>query len=639
MFDFVRTHSRLMLGLMVLLIFPSFVFFGVQGYTRYMEDSARSVASVDGRDITRGEWDAAHQRSMENMRRQMPGVDPKLLDSPEARRATLDNLIRERMLASAASHFALLPGDDRLQRIFATDAQFAGLRNPDGSVNRDILAAQGMNSEIFTARLRQDLGSHQVLLGVGSTAFAPQSAASAALGAFFERREVQVQRFEASSYAGKVTPSDAELEAFHKKNEAKFRAPEQATIEYVVLDLETIARGVAVKEEELRKYYEENASRYTAAQERRASHILINAAADANAADKGRAKARAQELLDELRKSPKSFADLAKKHSQDAGSAERGGDLDFFGRGAMTRPFEDAVFAMKEGEISNLVETEFGYHIIQLTSVRGGEKKSFESVRGEIEEQLRRNLAQKDYAAAAEQFTNTVYEQSDSLQPVIDRLKLEKRTAKVQRTPAPGATGALGSAKLLEAVFANDAVKNKRNTDAVEVGANQLAAARVVEHKPARALPLAEVRDQVRQQLVAESAAAMARKDGEARLAEVQKAGGEGLPPALTLSREQPAGQPRAVVEAALKADPAKLPSLQGVLLDGQGYAVLRVTKVLGAEAQAVAGERAQQYARALAEAETEAYLDALKARFKVKVVEDTVREALRSTDAASAAR
>ena len=155
------------------------------------------------------------------------------------------------------------------------------------------------------------------------------------------------------------------------------------------------------------------------------------------AAERQKASAKAEALLEQVRKSPAQFAELAKKNSDDPGSAERGGDLDFFGRGAMVKPFEDAVFAMKPGEISNVVETEFGFHIIQLTAQRGGEKKSFDSVRAEIEDEVSKQLAQKRYAEAAEQFTNTVYEQSDSLQPVIDKLKLEKRTATVQRTPAP----------------------------------------------------------------------------------------------------------------------------------------------------------------------------------------------------------
>ena len=308
MFDFVRNHSRLMLGLMVLLIFPSFVFFGVQGYSRFMGEEAAAVAKVDGRSITRGEWDAAHRQAVERVRREAPNIDARLLDSPEVKRETLDNMLRERVLQAAALKYVLMPTDERLQRLFVTDPRYASLRNPDGSVNRDLLAAQGLSSEMFAAQLAQEYGMRQVLLGVGGTAFAPAAAASASLGALLQQREVQVQRFDAASYLPKVSPTDADIEAFHKANEALFQAPEQATIEYVTLDLESLTQGAALPEEDLRKYYSENASRYTAAEERRASHILITAEKDALAAERQKARARAEELLAQARKEPKSFA-------------------------------------------------------------------------------------------------------------------------------------------------------------------------------------------------------------------------------------------------------------------------------------------------------------------------------------------
>jgi peptidyl-prolyl cis-trans isomerase D len=243
-------------------------------------------------------------------------------------------------------------------------------------------------------------------------------------------------------------------------------------------------------------------------------------------------------LLAQVRKAPATFAELARKNSDDPGSAANGSDLEFFGRGAMVKPFDDAAFTMKTGEISNLIETDFGYHIITLTSVRGGEKKPFESVRPEIEAEVRKSLAQKKYVEAAEQFTNTVFEQSDSLQPVIDKLRLTKLTATVQRTPPPGASGPLASAKLLESVFGNDAVRNKRNTDAVEVAPNQLVSARVVQHTPARTLPMAEVKEGVRNRLIQQQSAALARKEALA------KAPTEALPVTLTkvVPREIPPG-------------------------------------------------------------------------------------------------
>ena len=629
MFEFIRTHSRLTLGFLLLLIIPSFVFFGVENYSRSTGGDNIEVAQIDGQAITRAEWNQVHQRYVERARRQSPTLDVMALDTPEARRDTLDGLLRERVLLAAARDLHLIPSDARLQRQFQTDEQFAGIRNPDGTVNRELLALQGLSSELFAQQLRQELAMQQVLSGVTETALAPASTAKLSLDAMLERREVQLQRFDPMVYRGQVTPTDADIEAFYKANDALFRAPEQADIEYVVLDLAALGAGVVVPEEDLRKYYTENASRYTATEERRASHILIKAEAGMAAADRKLAKDRAEALLAQARKSPGNFAELARKNSNDPGSAVKGGDLDFFGRGAMVQAFDNAVFAMKPGEISNLVETDFGFHIITLTAVRGGEKKPFESVRPEIEAEVRKSLAQKKYVEAAEQFTNTVFEQSDSLQPVIDKLKLTKLTATVQRTPLPGASGPLVAPKLLEAVFGNDAVRNKRNTNAVETGSNQLVSARVVQHTPARALPLAEVKEGVRDGLIQQQSAALARKEGEARVAALSKAPGEALPVSLTLSRVQAQGAPRSVIDAVLRADPAKLPVVTGVDLGSQGYVVLRVTKVVPRETLPGGDAQMQaQYTQAWAAAESLAYQEALKKRFKAEIKTAVVAEA-----------
>jgi peptidyl-prolyl cis-trans isomerase D len=622
MFEFIRTHSRLMLGLVVLLIIPSFVFFGVQGYTNMTDASNAAVAKVDGLKITRAEWDLAHQRAIERMRQQMPGLDVALLDTPEVRRETLEAIVRERVLLAEANARHLFPTDRRLQRLFATDPQFAGLRNPDGSVNRDILAAQGMSSEMFAERLRTEFGMQQVLGGVAASVVAPEKVASVSLDALLQRREVQVQRFDAAAFRGQVQPTDAELEAFHKANEARFRAPEQARIELVELGLDALGRDVEVTEADLKRYYDENASRWTSAEQRRAHHILIVAEADKPAAERAKAREKTEDLLRQLRARPSDFEALARAHSEDPGSAERGGDLDYFGRGAMVKPFEDAVFAMRPGEISNVVESDFGYHVIRLDDVRGGERPPFEQVRAEVEAEVRQSLAQRAFAEAAEQFSNMVYEQPDSLQPVIERFKLQPRSATVQRQPAPDAQGALASPRLLEAVFGDDTLRNKRNTDAIEVATNTLVSARVVEYQPERTRPLAEVRDEVREAVVAERAAALAREAGEKRLQELQAGGGAPLPAALTLSRVQPQGQPREVVDAALRADPAQLPAALGVDLGAQGYAVLRVTQVLPRDPDAAGGSASlrAQYAQAWAGAEQQALYESLRQRHKAQV-------------------
>ena len=625
MFDFFRKHTwllKIVLGFVVL----AFVGGGVyQGYGSFTGNET-TVAKVDGRKITRNEWDLAQRDQIERVRRQMPNVDAKLFDTPEMKRQSLDAVVRERVLLAAADKLHLTTTDERLQRLFVSDPQFAFLRNSDGSVNKDALSAQGMSSEMFAQRLRQDLSLRQVAQGITGTVFAPLGATNAALDAMFQQREVQVQQFATKDLAAKVAPTDADIEAYYKNpaNAAQFVAPEVANIEYVVLDLESLKKGITVSADDLQKYYTENAQRYTSTEERRASHILVKVDAGASSADRAKARSKAEGLLVDVKKNPAAFADIARKNSDDPGSAEKGGDLDFFGRdGLAAKPLEDAAFKLKADEISDLVESDFGYHIVKLTARRGGEKKPFEAVRAELENEVRTQLAQKKFSDTAVEFTNMVYEQPDSLKPVVDKLKLEMRNAQnLKRTPAPGVTGSLASPKFLEALFGAEAIRNKRNTEAIEVAPSTLVSGRVVKHEVARQLPLADVKAQVRDRLVTVQAAALARKQGAARLADLRAAPATAMTEsAVTLSRAQQRELPGALVDAAMKVPTATLPAFVGVDLGDQGYAVVKIGKVLGRDPVTADASRAQsQYAQAWGDAESQAYYNALKSRFKVEI-------------------
>jgi peptidyl-prolyl cis-trans isomerase D len=382
---------------------------------------------------------------------------------------------------------------------------------------------------------------------------------------------------------------------------------------------------VTVNEADLKSYYDQNVERLSGKEERRASHILIASPKDAPAADRAKAKARAEELLAEVRKNPASFADVAKKNSQDPGSAASGGDLDFFGRGAMVKPFEDAVFGMKKGDISDVIESDFGYHIITLTDVKSPKARTFEELRPGIEADLKTQQAQRKYAEAAEAFTNGVYEQSDSLKPVADRLKLTIKTATgVGRAPATGASGPLANEKFLSALFSDDAVQKKRNTEAVEFGPNQMVSGRVVSYAPARTLPLAEVQASVRQKLVATRAAELARKEGEAQLAAWKADPAKAAAvTAVVVSRDQPQGVAPKVIDSALRADPLKLPAQVGVDLGADGYAVVNVKRIVSRTApnDGAAKQAQAQYSQIWAAAENQAYYEMLKERYKAKIL------------------
>lgn len=626
MFDYIRNNTRLMGILLALFIIPAFVLVGVDGY-KNMNGGGVTVATVAGKAIKQDEWDAAHRNEVDRIRASQPTLDLKVFDTDVARYATLERLVRDRVLSEAAQNARLLTSDKKLARDLQRNETIASLRLPDGRLDMDryrqLLAAQGMSPEMFEARMRNDLSVQQVTQGVTNSSLVTPAAASASLQAFFERREVQLQRFDAASYKAKVQVSDADVTTFYNDNPALFQAQEQVDVAYVVLDLPTVLQGINLSEADVKGYYEQNVARYSSTEERRASHILINSPASAPAAEREAAKAKATALLAQARQNPAAFAELAKKNSQDPGSAPNGGDLSFFQRGAMVKPFEDAAFSLTKGGISDVVESEFGYHIIQLTDLRPSVRRPFEAVKADIEAELKKQQAQRAFAEKAELFGNLVYEQSDSLNPVVDKLKLKVQTAtQIKREPGPGAPPALANAKLLDALFAADAIEKKRNTESIEVGVNQLVSARVTAHRAAHTLPLDEVKGRVRDLLVSQKSQAMARAEGEKSLT-AWKGGAEAkLSPVAVVSRDKPQALLPKELAAALRADMAAAPAWVGVDLGAQGYSVLKVRKVLNRETPPaeVAAQELDQYGQWWTAAEAAAYLEWLKKQLKAEI-------------------
>jgi len=629
MFDFVRNNTKIMMGILFLLIIPSFVLFGLEGYSRF-NDQGAVVAKVNGNKINQAEWDAAHKREVDRIRASMPSIDVKIFDTPEAKYATLERLVRDQVIAAAAQKMQLVASDTRLARELQQSPAIAALRTADGKLDmeryKQLAASQGMTPEMFEMQVRADLSNRQVIQGVQASAYATQAQTHTAMNAFMQRREVQVLNFPAADYLSKVSLRDADLQAYYDKNTAKFQSTESADIEYVILDIESLRQTVVVNEQELKTYYEQNLQRLSSKEERRASHILITAAKDAPEADKKTARAKAEALLQDVKAKPASFAEVARKNSQDPGSAVKGGDLDFFARGAMVKAFEDAAFSMKKSDISEVVESEFGFHIIQLTDIKSPKAQSFESMRPALEVDLKKQLAQRKFAESAETFTNMVYEQSDSLKPVADKLKLSIQKAnQVIRQPLASAQQAknpLAHPTLLQALFSEASLQKQRNTEAVEVAPSTLISARVVKHQPAAALPLAEVKDLVKRNLTQDKAAEMAKTQGEQKLAAL-KINADSLPGAIVISREKTQNQRPQVIDAALRADPNQLPVLNGVDLGAQGYSVVRVTKVLAPEADSkvLIAQAQQQFTQLWGSAETQAYLAQLKRMMKAEIL------------------
>ena len=627
MFDFVRKYTKVIAIPLFLLIILAFILVGVDGYKGFSGNS-KTVAKVGSHNITQSDWDATHKNEVDRIRAQMPSIDAKLLDSPEARYATLERLVRDRVLTDAAQDKYLAVTDARLARELQQDPTIGALRKPDGTLDmaryRELAASQGLTPEGYEARVRNDLSVRQLEAGVLASAFAPAAQAAISLNAFFERRDIQWQQFSPVEFASNVSLVDADIEAFYQANQALFQAAESASVEYVVLDLESVKKSITLNDADVRAYYDQNVARLSGKEERRASHILINAPKDMPSADRQKARDRATALSEQARKFSDGFADLARKNSQDIGSAPNGGDLDFFGRGAMVKPFEEAAFSMKKGEVSEPVESDFGFHIIKLTDIKTPKQKSFEELRTGIESDLRNQQAQRKFAEVAEAFSNGVYEQSDNLKAIAEKLKLEMKTANnVARVASATQTGVLANPKLLAALFSPDAIEKKRNTEAVEIAVNQLAAARVTQYSAARTLPLVDVRNNVRDRLIASRSAELAKKDGAEKLAAWKTNGATtNLANSLVVSRDQEQKIPAAVRDAAMRTDTAKLPAWIGVDLGSQGYAVVRVNKVLerNAPTDAAAKQERAQYAQWIAKAEGQAYFEVLKKQYNVQI-------------------
>lgn len=616
MFDAVRNNKKIVQVFLVLIALP-FAFFGVESFRD--GGAGVDVAKVGEVKISQQEFQQAVREQQDRLRGQLGELDPKVLDNPEFRQAILDDLIDQRLLFQEARKRHLFASDDAVrQAIMAVEAfqdngQFSQQRY------EALLSAQGMSPAGFEAQVRQDLALQQLAGTIGRSGIVSQRVTDKVLALQSEARHVQEFVLPVENYVAKVKLEDGAAKKFYDENTEQFRTPDQAKVEYVVLTPESLA--VEVSEAEIKAWYDGHKERYQQPEERRASHILI--AAEKLGKDKARQKA--EEVLREVQAKPAAFAELARKHSDDPGSASQGGDLGFFGRGMMVKPFEDATFALRDGEVSGIVESDFGFHIIKLTGQHVAREKPLAEVRGEIERELKSSAVARKFAEAAESFSNMVYEQSDSLQPVAEQFKLKiQRSDWIGREANPAA-GVLGNAKLLAAVFSDDTIQNKRNTEAVEVAQNTLVAARIAQYQPASVQPLAGLQATIEKLLVNQEAQKLARADGEARLAALQS-GTDKLAWGAdkVVSRMDARLLPPQAAPLVFRMDKSKLPGYAGVDLPGKGYALYRLSKVTpGAALDTARRQGLQGQLRSLAaQQEVAMYLSALRARYKVDVNE-----------------
>ncbi len=623
MLEAIRSRAQGWLAKLILaLITVPFALWGIDSYFR-SGGKTEVVAKVGDGEITRQYFQETLKEQIDRMRRsQGPNFDPAATESSEFREMVLNALIEEEAMMQEAIAAKLQVRDSQIAAVLQQIPPF----QEDGKFSPEkykrVLAQRGYTPAYFEHRLRRDITLEVLRQPMLVGALVSSTSADLTAKVAGQRREVSWHEISPTVVASQVNVSDKDIQSYFEAHKADYTEPEAVRVEYAVLSLDELAKSIHPAEKEVEDYFAANAAKLGPPEERSASHILISAPeGDANA--RKQAKAKAEELLAAVNKSPQSFAGLAKRESQDTGSASAGGSLGSFGRGMMVKPFEDAVFSMKPGE-TRLVETTFGFHVIRLDGIKSS-TPSLASVRTQIEDEIRRQQAQKRYAEAADNFSNIVYERADSLSHAADALKLPIKTSNwmtKKGTPAEP----FNSPKVLDAIFAADAIKSRQNVEPIEINRNTMVAVRVIEHRPVKQKVLAEVSSAIREKLVAEQTAELAVKQGESQIEGLK----QGKEPAgvnwsefKVVGRQQTEGLDAKSIQAIMRADTGKLPSYTGVTMPNGGYRIIRVMRVIDESEpnallrSAVQGGLKQAYARADALAQADLAKAAQKTEIK----------------------
>lgn len=612
------TQGWLAKAILALITIP-FALWGIDSYLQQAGSNA-AIAKVDGETITVQQYGNA----LQNWRNRLQAegkVDPALLDRPEIKQSVLDGLITNRLLANEVQRANFRISDEQLANHIITLPDFQNDGRFSQELYDQILSQNRLSPSQFESRMRGDLLTQQARDSLASLAYMPKASAEKILQIEHQQREVSIAELRTADYLSQVKVEPAEVQAYYDKHKDKFQIPEQVKLEFVMLSANTLIAGMQVSEEETRKFYDENAAKFQGDEKRRASHILIGFGVSSTPQAKQEARKKAEQVLAEVKKNPGKFDELAKKYSQDPGSAEKGGDLGVFGRGSMVKPFEDAVFSMKPGAVSDLVESEFGFHIIKLTEIQG-EAQTYETVRPQIRAELMYQKALAKFSEQAEDFSNMVYEQSGSLQPAANAFNLQIQSSG-WLSREEGAKF-FKNDKLMSMVFSEEVLKDRRNTEAIEVAPNTLLAARVADHKPSAPRTFEEVRSGIEDFLKLEKANQLAVKKGEAILAELKQGkkvdGLEWIPPVI-VDRKNAQGLTEIVMSHVFKIDASQVPAYAGVQDGNKGYLLMQVSQVINAagddDSLQVAHSELDQ---ALADEYVAAYIKSLRDKSEINI-------------------
>lgn len=598
------------------LIIITFALFGLGSY---LQDKSRVYAArVNDVEITPRDLQNAYQQQRAQLEQQMgESFDPAAIDERQLRKTALDTLVQQQLILQQAEAEGFMVSDQYLAGFIHAlpSLQEEGVFSKD--LYQRLLYQKGMTPAEFEADVRRRLLSTQYLQGLTETAFVTDSEINEAYQIQHQARDFEYLMLSHMSLFGESDVSDAEVEAFYNDNTDQFMAPEKVKLAFVRLRKSELAKGVEVDPTELEAYYNEKKQGLAKQEQRRASHILIQVDADADEAAISAARDKAQAILEKVR-AGESFETLARENSEDPGSADNGGDLGYFAKGSMVPEFDEAVFAMQVGETSDLVRSQYGFHIIRLTDIKASKIPDFEEAKAELKQELQMQKASDLFYDELERLTDISYENPHDLQPVADALGLEIEQSDWIWKNNPQGLGQYP--KVVAAAFSEDVLEAGNNSEPVEISPDEVIVLRVTDRQAAHLKPLEEVRTGILARLNVMKASELAEKQGEALLQQAR----EGTPlkdleksDAVSYAEVNRAtlatqGQNPYLMKKVFQIQTDTLPALEGFHLQNGDYAIVRLKAIHTAELEKMSETEKQQLRRGIEAMRRTAALSAL---------------------------
>lgn len=505
--------AKIILGLVILT-------FALAGIGSYTNSTDTSVADVNGEKITQQDFNKAYQAQRNRMQQQFGEMFENLAADQtymaNFRNGIVDNLINERLVDQNSANLSIKVSDERIKETIRTMPEF----QIDGVFDNNrylalINQAGFYQSSDFRDYLRLEMSRRQLTQALVVTEFALPYQSSMAAKLQNQKRDIRFASIDLEQFKSSVEVTEDEIKSFYQENQARFMNQEKVKVNYIALNVADIAKDIIVSDDDVKAYYEENINNFRQEEQRKISHILIEINDD-----EAKAKAEAESLLAKIN-AGEDFAELAKKHSADTFSGENGGDLDWLERGSMDEIFDEKAFALANvGAVSDVVKTEYGFHIIKLTDLKAQETKPLSDVFDELKVTVSNQKAQEEFFVLQQEMARVSFEFPDSLDDAAEAVKAKVMTSEwLSRT---GNSAPFENPKAIDAAFSDLVLTENLNSDVIEVSDSMAIVIRLNEHQMAKVKSLEEVTETIKSSLIAQKAKAEAQSTVDALLVELQ---------------------------------------------------------------------------------------------------------------------